>query len=100
MLHSSPKDLTSFRDQVSSAASSDTGSEYIVSDSDMEPEPLESETKDPGGPQAKKKDALRWFQATKSEQLACTYILSSICSFSCCFLTVRQRFCHPAAWIL
>ena len=69
------KKKTRFCDDVSSAASSDNGSIYMPSDSDMEPEVLESETEDlnneteeaPEPEEQKEKnkdDAFRWFPAT------------------------------------
>ena len=91
MLLRKRKNTRSFRDDVSSAASSDTGSEYIVSDSDMDPEELESKTEDLPEPEKKKDDKLRWFQATTTDQLACSYLLPSFCSFCSWFITFLKN---------
>ena len=62
-------------DDVSSLASSDKGSEYVVSDSDIEPAELdhnESDSESKEQQPAESQNKLRWFQATKLEDLVCT----------------------------
>ena len=65
-------------DDTSSIASSEEGSEYVVSDSDMEPEALEdAEEKECQEPvtEEKKSDEFCWFQATDSNQMVCDLCL-------------------------
>ena len=55
MLLGKHENTTIFRDDVSSAVSSDAGSECSVSDSDMDPEERKSETEDVSEPKKKRR---------------------------------------------